>query len=86
MALLSRWPWLKAKCCNILHTAEISCLPTTISFVQSKMLYKAIDDLSGKAVLETVYKWLQDQPKIFFLDRIHKLDDHWNKCIKKNGD
>ena len=37
-----------------------------------------------KAVLETVHKWLQKQPKTFFSDKIYKLVNSWNKCIKKN--
>ena len=41
---------------------------------------------SDKAVMKTVHKWLKDQPKIFFSDKIHKLVDRWNKCIKKNGE
>ena len=37
---------------------------------------------ADKAIYETVHKWLQDQPRTFFSDRIHKLGDGWNNCIK----
>ena len=41
---------------------------------------------TDKDVREAVHKWLRDQPKPFFLEGIHKLVDHWTKCIEKEGD
>ena len=40
---------------------------------------------SDKAVHETVYKLLQEHPKTFFSDGIHKLVERWSKCIEKDG-
>ena len=38
---------------------------------------------TDKEVQEAVHKWLRDQPKSFFLERIRKLVDRWTKCIEK---
>jgi len=40
---------------------------------------------TDKEVREAVHKWLCDQRKTF-LEGIHKLVDHWTKCIEKEGD
>ena len=48
------------------------------------------DDLRGcqfftdEAAREAVHKWLHDQPKTFFSDRIYKLVDYWKKFIEKD--
>ncbi|PNF36292.1 hypothetical protein B7P43_G05848, partial [Cryptotermes secundus] len=34
---------------------------------------------------EAVHKWLRDQQKIFFVEGICKVLDHWTKCIEKGG-
>jgi hypothetical protein len=39
-----------------------------------------------KGLREVVHKWLDDQPKTFFLEGIGKLVDRWTKCIEKEGD
>jgi hypothetical protein len=36
--------------------------------------------------IQTVHKWLRDQPKTFFVEGIRKLVDRWTKCIEKEGD
>ena len=47
------------------------------------------DDLQGcqfftdEAARKAVHKWLHDQPKTFFFDRIYKLVDCWKKFIEK---
>ena len=41
---------------------------------------------TDKEVREAVHKWLRDQKKTFFLERIRKPVDRWTKCIEKEGD
>jgi len=35
-------------------------------------------------VKEAVHEWLAAQAKTFFSEGIHKLLEHWNKCIAKH--
>jgi hypothetical protein len=42
--------------------------------------------ITNEEEIQAVHKWLHDQPKTFFVERIRKLVDHWTKCMEKEGD
>jgi len=41
---------------------------------------------NNEEVIQNIQEWLHRQPKDFFLSGIHKLPDHWCKCIANQGD
>jgi hypothetical protein len=42
--------------------------------------------IANEEEIQSVHKWLPDQPKTFFVEGIRKLVDRWTKCIEKGGD
>jgi len=40
---------------------------------------------NNEEVIQDVQEWLHWQPKDFFLSGIHKLPDHWRRCIANQG-
>jgi len=41
---------------------------------------------NNEEVKQDVQEWIHWQPKDFVLSNIHKLPDHWRKCIANYGD